>query len=101
MNKYVKGIIIVLIIIMGLALWFPIIRFTMLTYQNIRREVFLETRSYNEGKMQELVKYRHEYLISNNEVERQAIISILRHSFAEYDKSKLPEDLRKFLEEVL
>ena len=30
--------------------------------ENVRREVFLQTRSYNEAKLQELSKYRLEYL---------------------------------------
>jgi hypothetical protein len=68
--------------------------------ENVRRKVFLETRSYNEGKMQDLVKYRLEYLRAKTEDERMAIASTIRMSFAEYDETKLTPELRNFLETI-
>lgn len=68
--------------------------------EGIRREVFKQTRSYNEAKLQELTKYRLEYLRATDEVEKKAIASTIRHTFAEYDSSKLPRELKTFLNEV-
>jgi hypothetical protein len=67
--------------------------------ENARREVFENTKSYNEGKIQELVKYRLEYM-RGDEVTKKAIASTLRHTLADFDKSKLSDELYQFIEEI-
>lgn len=69
-------------------------------HEAVRREVFLETRSYNEGKVQELVKYRLEYMRSKTENDKAAIASAIRMGFAQYDESKLSPELRGFLRKI-
>lgn len=69
-------------------------------FENARREVFESTRSYNQAKLQELAKYRLEYLRSKDEVEKEALASTIRHRFADYDRYKLPYELKMFLDEV-
>jgi hypothetical protein len=69
-------------------------------YENVRREVFENTRSYNQAKLQELSKYRLEYLRSKDEEEKKAIASTIRHRFAGYDKRKLPYELEIFLNQI-
>ncbi len=66
-------------------------------HEAVRRQVFKETRSFNEAKLQELSKYRLEYLRSKDEIEKKAIASTIRHTFADYDRTKLPEELQSFL----
>lgn len=66
----------------------------------IEREVFLETRSYNEAKLQNLAKLRLEYLRAeavDDQISMKALESTIRHTFAEYDSSKLPPEMRQFL----
>lgn len=65
--------------------------------QSIQREIFRETRSYDEGKLQELVRYRLQHARADSDVERAAIESAVRHAFAEYDASRLPPELRNFV----
>ena len=69
-------------------------------HENVRREVFKATRSFNEAKVQELVKYRLEYMRSDDQAEKGAIASTIRMGFADYDVSKLPLELQSFVEEV-
>lgn len=69
-------------------------------HENVRREVFKETRSFNEAKLQELTKYRLEYMRAKDDLEKSAIASTVRLSFADYDKDKLPYELQVFVEEV-
>ena len=69
-------------------------------HENVRREVFKATRSFNEAKVQELVKYRLEYMRSDDPAEQGAIASTIRLGFADYDTSKLPEELQVFVEEI-
>ena len=67
----------------------------------VRREVFKQTRSYNEGKEQELIKYRLEYIRAKTDVEKKAIASTIRHAFADYDENLLDSDeLRRFIVEI-
>lgn len=67
--------------------------------EKVRREVYEQTRSFNESKLQELTKYRLEYMRAENEDEKQAIAATVRLTFAAYDKTKLPYELQIFIEE--
>lgn len=91
---------IVLLVALGLGIRYASIHiegFFQPLEQNIQRQVFEETKSYNEGKEQELVKYRLEYMRSDDEVEKAAIASAVRHAFADYDSSRLEPELEEFL----
>jgi len=67
--------------------------------RNVQREVFEETKSYNEAKEQELVKYRLEYMRSKDDVEKQAIEAAVRHAFADYEEDRLSPELQAFLKQ--
>lgn len=70
--------------------------------QNVKRKVFKETRSFNEAKVQELVKYRLEYLKEDDLKAKEAIASTIRISFADYDPNKLDNgELRTFLRAMI
>lgn len=68
-------------------------------HEAVRREVFKQTRSYNEGKEQELLKYRLEYMRADEDGKR-ALASTIRHAFADYDETLLSEELRSFLRDI-
>lgn len=68
--------------------------------ENVNREIFEETKSYNEGKTQQLAKYFQEYQTSNDIESRAAIRGTIRTMFADYDAEKLPPLLRKFLTDM-
>lgn len=66
----------------------------------VRREVFKQTRSYNEGKEQELVKLRLEYMRADDE-SKGILQSTIRHSFSDYDENLLDSaELRSFLKQM-
>lgn len=67
--------------------------------ENVRREIFLNTRSYDEGKLQDLIKIRMEYLQADKET-KPIIASTIRHMFSEYNESKLPLELKFFLKKI-
>lgn len=67
----------------------------------VRREVFKQTRSYNGGKEQELVKMRLEYLRAKTDDEKKALASTIRHSFSDYDETLLESpELQSFLKQI-
>jgi hypothetical protein len=75
-------------------------RFFAPKHEAVRREVFKETRSYNEGKLQDLTRYRLEYMRATTEDEKSALAFTIRHQFAEYDESKLPLELAEFVRKI-
>ena len=67
-------------------------------YENVKREVFENTQSYVEGKRQDLVKYRLEYLKSKDPQEKEALRQTIVQMFANFDEEKLTDpELKSFL----
>lgn len=64
--------------------------------ENIRREVFEQTKSYNEAKEQELIKYKFEYETGDDQT-KKAIASAVRHAFADYNDEELDPELQNFV----
>jgi hypothetical protein len=67
-------------------------------HENVRREVFENTKSYVHGKIQDLAKYYREYQTSDD---RAAIEALVRSQFAEFDEAHIQVlELRQFLVKV-
>jgi hypothetical protein len=87
------------IVVIGCALslggiyWY---RFIEPKREEARREVFEETRSYNQGKIQQLAKYRMEYSTADEEG-KEIIASTIKHQFADFPIDHLPTELQNFL----
>lgn len=62
----------------------------------VRREVFEETKSYNQGMVQELQNMQFEY-IKAEPSQKAALASIILHRAADYPADRLPTDLRAFI----
>ncbi len=66
-------------------------------YEAVRRQVFEETKSYNQGMVQELQNMQFEYLKAD-QAHKDALASVILHRAADYDQSKLPADLKSFID---
>ena len=66
----------------------------------VRREVFENTRSYNESKVQDLARYKLQYDQAESNTTKESIASYIQHSFANYPVDRLPAELRGFLRQV-
>ena len=66
---------------------------------NVEREVFENTKSYRQGKVQELVSYQHEY-IKADDAHKAALRSVIRQSFADFPKDQLSPAQQSFLEQL-
>jgi len=100
-QNIIIGILLFVLIIFGLN-YFGLVQYKFFApkFQEARREVFEHTQSYVEGKRQELTKYRLEYMRTENPTEKSAIRMTILNSFANFDESLLPPDLRSFLHEI-
>lgn len=103
----VKGFgigVLVLTLLLGLT-WifqgndFFMYKFFGLKYENTRREIFEQSKSYNQGVIQELQNMQFEY-IKADEAHKNALASIILHRSADYDVDRLPADLRAFINEL-
>lgn len=66
--------------------------------ENVRREVFEETKSYVHGKTQDLAKYFEEYQKAESQDDKEAVANIIKMQFASFDASKIDNfKLRQFL----
>lgn len=100
MSDSLKAFAIVILVIAG----FFVLDYTGLLWEsfigprreNIRREIFENTRSFNEGKRQDLIKYYYEYQKAD-ETGRIGICSVVRQSFAGYDLSALSIEQKSFV----
>lgn len=67
-------------------------------YENVKREVFENTKSYTHGKIQDLAKYYDEYQQSED---KEAISAIIKMRFAEFPTDRIDNyKLKMFLTEM-
>ena len=62
----------------------------------VRRQVFEQSKAYNQGMVQELQNMQFQYVRATKE-QRASLRSIILHRVADYDRDKLPDDLRSFI----
>ena len=104
MKVFLAGV--VLVVLMLAASWLVVGNQILLTKylgvesENAKREVFEETKSYNEGKTQQLAKYWQEYKTAASDEDKAALKATIQTMFADYDVDKLPLPLKNFLTEM-
>lgn len=68
-------------------------------FEQVRRETFEQTKSYNDGMIQELQSFQFQYVQASPE-HKEALKSIILHRVANFDMNKLPLDLRQFIDSL-
>ena len=69
--------------------------------EDAKREVFEATKSYNQGMVQQLSRYRLQYLSTEDNTTKAAIKSTIQHQYADFDVNKLQGELKTFTQEML
>lgn len=67
--------------------------------EQVRREVFEQSKAYNQGMSQEIGAMQFEY-IKATPSQQDALASVILHRVADYDLSRFPADLRQFVEQL-
>lgn len=67
--------------------------------ENVRREVFENTKSYKQGVAQDLYKTQEEYIKADSS-EKCTLATVILHRYADVNEDNLPVDLRNFLSEL-
>lgn len=65
----------------------------------VRRQVFEQSKAYNQGMVQELQNMQFEYIKAAPE-HKAALRSVILHRAADYDVNRMPDDLRAFIQEL-
>lgn len=68
-------------------------------YEAARRDTFEQSKAYNQGMVQELQSMQFQYEQAD-ESHRAALASLILHRAADYDESRLPADLRGFIDSL-
>ncbi len=68
-------------------------------YEKSRRETFEESKAYNQGMIQELQNMQFEYLKADED-HKKALADVILHRAADYDREKLPPDLKEFISKL-
>lgn len=107
MKDVMKGIGIffaVLVIVLGLSWIFSGNDFFLYKYfapkqEQVRREVFEQSKAYNQGMIQELQNMQFEYIKADS-AHQKALASIILHRAADFDQEKLPTNLKEFVQKL-
>ena len=103
-----KSIFISILIFFGIFAWFLALVWLGKAHQiawlsfwspkeeQVRREVFEQTKSYKQGMIQDLRNMQFEYVQAKPE-HKSALRSIILHRSADFPVSDLPSDLQTFL----
>ena len=65
----------------------------------VRREVFEQSKAYNQGTIQELQDMEFQYEQADS-AHKTALASIILHRAADFDENKLPRDLYDFIQKL-
>lgn len=69
-------------------------------FENVNRKVFENTKSYNQGMIQELQNMQFEYLRTTDKEGKAAMATVILQRVADFPPERLPLDLRSFIENI-
>jgi len=106
-GKIIGIIVLFLVVAMGLGWFVQGNDFFMYKYwgpkqEAVRRQVFEQTRSFNQGMVQELENMEADYLKTKDPEAKTALASIILHRASGYnlEDSAVPADLRSFISKL-
>lgn len=65
----------------------------------VRRQVFEQSKAYNQGMIQELQNMQFEYIKADT-AHKAALASVILHRAADYDENQMTADLRQFIHDL-
>lgn len=75
------------------------IKFWGVRKADAQRKVFEQSQSYVEGKRQDLIKYRLEYMRADS-ADKVILKNTIAHAFANFDGNLLEPELKTFLDKM-
>lgn len=69
-------------------------------YEGVRRDVMIQSRAYSEATTREMYRLKLQYQQAKTDDEKATIRAMTLHEAQAFDKDRLPEDLRTFIEQL-
>lgn len=69
-------------------------------YEAVRRDVMIESRAYSEATTREMYRFKRQYQQAKSDDEKATIKALALHEAEAFDRSRLPADLRAWLNEI-
>lgn len=69
-------------------------------YEGVRRDVMIESRAYSEATTRRLYDLQRQMAQAKSDDEKAAIRAMARHEVQAFDATRLPADLRNFVQQV-
>jgi len=98
---WIPTVILILIVLMGLG-WFVqgneffMYKFWAPKQEQVRREVFEQTKSYKQGTIQNLRRMQEEY-VRADDAHKDSLSSIILHTADDVPEVEMPNDLKAFI----
>ena len=67
--------------------------------EEVRREVFEQTKSYQQGMVQDLRRMQREYVTADEE-HKAALASVILHTAADFPEEEMPADVAQFINQL-
>lgn len=104
---WVAGSVVVVVVILGLSWLVQGNEFFLYQYfapkqEAVRRQVFEQSRAFNQGMVQELQNMQFEYVKQTDQAAKAALADIILHRASGYnlDDPIVPADLRSFISKL-
>lgn len=68
-------------------------------FEQVRRDVFEQTKSYRQGMIQDLQRSQEEYILADD-AHKDALASIILHRSADFPEEEMPPDLQAFIHQL-
>ena len=65
--------------------------------ENIRRNIFEQTKSYNQANIQQLIDYRKQYYMAKTKEDKAIIANTVMHMYADINPQGIDMELIEFL----
>lgn len=103
-GKLIPMILLIMILLYGLGFLatggdLAIYKFWAPKQEQVRREVFEQTKSYNQGMIQELQNMQFQY-VQADKAHKDALATLILHRSADFKEENLPYDLKMFIKEL-
>lgn len=102
--KVIGACVIAIGVIVGAAFGVPYLRLQVMRaygteLESVKTDIYRENKSYVEGTVRDLREMQVEYVTANDS-QREALASLILHRANELDWDRLPNDVRRFLNEL-
>lgn len=93
---FLMGAVVLVPLVVG-GLYFEAFRMPFM--ESVRRDTMIQSRAYSEATTRQMYRLMLQYKQAKTDDEKDTIKSFIRHEVQAFDRSRLPSDVKVFLEQ--